>query len=62
MSCITFLTYEVAYRQVVGAASHEIVKPGNVMAYAQSQPLHSSWQMVVDDQGRRRLEMRWKTQ
>jgi hypothetical protein len=62
MSCITFLTYGVAYRPLVEAASHEILKAGKVMGYAQSQPLHSSWQMVVDDQGRRRLEMRWKAQ
>lgn len=62
MSCITFLTYGVAYRQVAEAASHEIVKAGTVSMYVQRQPLRSSWQMVVDDRGRRRLEMRWKAQ
>jgi hypothetical protein len=62
MSCITFLTYGVAYRQAVQEACYEIVKAANVMTHVQSHPLCGSWQMVVDDQGRRRLEMRWKTQ
>lgn len=51
MSCITFIAYGVAYRQVAEAACYEIVNASN---------LRSSWQMVADSQGRRRLEMRWK--
>jgi hypothetical protein len=62
MSCITFLTYGVAYRQAVQEACYEIVKAADATIHTQNQPLRSSWQMVVDDQGRRRLEMRWKAQ
>ena len=63
MSCITVSLFPAEAPRVAEGVGYEITKPcGICTRSAQNPPLAINWQVVTDEQGRRRLEMRWKAQ
>lgn len=61
MSCITLFTFWPAAPRVREADRCEIVNTNRIeMAVKPKNQLASNWQVVTDETGHRRLEMRWK--
>ena len=63
MSCITLLTFWAAAPRARETRRCEIVNTNGIeMAVVHKDHLALNWQVVTDETGHRRLEMRWRTQ